>query len=176
MFYLAAGMRIVARDTISTFLHVDMEKVQIIFAIPEIGQGAGEFILGDLLVMAAETKIIILRTVFLVKLLGIITRKKAAVLGTMHLMTGLAITGLDRAMLKMAAGDIVAQFVMTAETEFCRGIFQQSLLVGGVSPVALRTLSLVNRRVLVSRGFDITVNRRAQLLMTTGTERAAFLV
>ena len=176
MFYLAAGMRIVARDTIPTFLHVDMKKMQIIFAIPEIGQGTGEFILGNLLVVTAETQVIILRTVFLVKLLGVITRQKAAVLGTMHLMASLAITGLNRAMLKMTAGDIIAQFIMTAETEFCGGIFQQSLLIGRVSPVALRTLSLVNRRVLVNRRFDITVNRRVQLFVTAGTEFAAFFV
>ena len=176
MFCLAAGMRIVARDTIPTFLHVDMKKIQIIFAIPEIGQGTGEFILGNLLVVTAETQVIILRTVFLVKLLGVITRQKAAVLGTMHLMASLAITGLNRAMLKMTAGDIIAHFIMTAETEFCGGILQQSLLIGRVSPVALRTLSLVNRRVLVKRCFDITVHRSIQLFVTAGTEFTAFFM
>lgn len=123
MFCLTAGVRIMASDTISALLHVDMIKVQIIFAIPEIGQGAGKFILGDLLVMAAETQIVILRTVFLVKLLGIITHKNTTVLGTMHFMTGHAITGLNRTMLGLAAGNIIAQFIVTGKTKFCRGIF-----------------------------------------------------
>lgn len=176
MFCLAAGMRIVARDTISPFFHINMEKVQIIFTIPEIGQGIGELILGDLLVMAAETKIIILRAVLLVKLLGIIAHQNTAVLGAMHLVTGHAIAGLDRAVLIMAAGDIIAQLVMTGKAQFGRGVFQQSLLVGGVSPVALRALSLVNGRMLVSCCLDIIVHGGTQLLVTTGTECAAFLV
>ena len=108
MFCLAAGMRIVAGNTIPTFLHVDMEEMQIVFPIPEIGQGAGEFILGNLLVVAAETKIIIFRAVVLIELLGIITHKKATVLGAMRLMAGRAITGLDRPMLVPAARDFIA--------------------------------------------------------------------
>ena len=176
MFCLAAGMRIVARDTISPFFHINMEKVQIVFTIPEVGQGIGELILGDLLVVAAETKIIILRAVLLVKLLGIITHQNTAVLGSMHLVTGHAIAGLDRAVFIMAASDIIAQLVMTGKAQFGRGVFQQSLLVGGVSSVALRALSLINRRMLVSRCLNIIVHGRAQFLVTTGTKRAAFLV
>lgn len=176
MFHLTAGMRIVARNTISTFLHVDVEKVQIIFAIPEIRQGVGELILGYLLVMAAETKIIIFRAIFLIELLGIITHQNPAVLGPVHLMTGHAITGLDRTMLIVAAGDIIAEFIMAAEAQFGRGVFQQGLLVGGMGAMTLRAFTLINRGMLVNRCFNIAVHSRTQFLMTTGAESAAFLV
>lgn len=176
MFCLAACVRIVASDTISALLHIDMIKVQIVFAIPEIGQGAGKLILGNFLVMAAETQIIILRTVFLVKLFGIIPHKHTAEFGTMHLMAGHAIPGLNRTMLELAAGDIIPQLIMAAETQFCRIIFQQGLFVGGMGPVALGTLALINRSVLESCSFNVAVYSRTQLLMTLSTERAAFFV
>lgn len=176
MLCLAAGMGIVASNTVSALLHIDMKKVQIVFTIPEIGESAGEFILGYLLVMAAKTQVIILRTVILVKLLGIIPHKNPTVLGAMHLVTGHAITGLNRTMLRLAAGDIVAQLVMAGETQLCRGFFQQSFLVGGMSPMTLRTLPLVNGGVLKGGGFNITVNSRTQLLMTFSAECAAFFM
>ena len=123
MLCLAAGMRIVTRDTVPALFHIDMIKVQIVFAIPEIGQGAGKLILGNFLIMAAEAQILILRSLFLVKLLGIIPHQKTAVLGAMHLMAGHAITGLNRAMLRLAAGDSIAQLIMTGKTHFCRVVF-----------------------------------------------------
>jgi len=76
----------------------------------------------------------------------------------------------------VAASDIIAQLVMTGKAQFGRGVFQQSLLVGGVSPMTLRAFSLINGRMLVSRCLNIIVHCGAQLLVTTGTERAAFLV
>lgn len=176
MLCLTAGVRIVASDTISALFHIDMIKVQIVFTIPEIGQGAGEFVLSNLLVMTAETQIIILRTVFLVKLIGIIPHKHTAEFGTMHLMAGHAITGLNRAMLGLAAGDIITQLIMARETQFCRVIFQQGLLVGGMCPMTLGTLTLINRRVFEGCGFNVAVYSRTQLLMTLSTERAAFLM
>lgn len=176
MLWLVAGVRIVAGDTISALLHINMIKMQIVFAIPEIGQGAGEFILGYFLIVAAETQIVILRAVFLVKFLGIIPHKHTAEFGTVHLMAGHAIPGLYRTMLRLAAGDIVTQLIMAGETQFCRVIFQQSLLVGGMGPMALGALALINRRVFESRGFNIAVYGRTQLFMTFSTERAAFFV
>lgn len=176
MLCLTAGVRIVASDTISTLFHINMIKVQIVFAIPEIGQGAGEFILGNFLVVAAETQIVILRAVFLVKLLGIIPHKHTAEFGTVHLMAGHAIPGLHRTMLGLAAGDIISKLIMAGETQFCRVIFQQSLLAGGMGTMAFGTLALIYRRMFESRGFNIAVYGRAQLLMALSTERAAFFV
>lgn len=176
MLCLAAGMRIVASNTVSALLHVDMIKVQIVFAIPEIGQGAGEFILGDFLVMAAEAQIIILRAVFLVKLFGIIPHKHAAEFGAMHLMAGHAITGLNRAMLRFAAYDSIAQLIMAGKTHLCRVVFQQSFLVGRMSPVAFRTLALINGGVFKGGGFNVAVYGRTQLLMAFSAKRAAFFV
>lgn len=176
MLCLTAGVRIVASDTVSPLFHVNMIKVQIVFAIPEIGQGAGKFILGDFLVVAAETQVIILRAVFLVKLLGIISHKHTAEFGTMHLMAGHAIPGLDGAMLGLAAGDIISQLIMTAETQFCRVIFQQSLFAGRMGSMALGALALINGRVFEGRGFNIAVYGRTQLLMTLSAERTAFFV
>lgn len=63
---------------------------------------------------------------------------------------------------------------MTAKTQFRRGVFQQIFFIGGVNPVTRRTLSLVNRRMLINRGFNIIVNSGVQLLVASGTKLAAF--
>ena len=108
MFCLVAGMGVMASNTSTAFLSVHMEKMQIVFPVPEVGQGAGEFVLGNLLVVATETEIIIVRAVVVVEFLGKIPHKQAAELGTMHIMAGRAITGLHRTMLITAARDFIA--------------------------------------------------------------------
>lgn len=124
MLRLGAGMGVMAGDTAPPLLHVDMKIMEIIFPVPEVGEGLGEFLLGDILVVTAETELIILRSVFFVELLGKILGKYPGVIRAMDIMAGHTVTGLHRAMAEITAGHLVGQLIMAGETELLGALLQ----------------------------------------------------
>ncbi|MDH3360407.1 MAG: hypothetical protein OEL55_05995, partial [Desulfobulbaceae bacterium] len=82
---LVACMRVVAGDTSSPLFHVDVKVMQIVFAIPEIGQGGGEFLFRDILVVASEAEIIFTCFIFTVEIPWEITDQQFRKFGAMYL-------------------------------------------------------------------------------------------
>ncbi len=118
MFGLGADMGVMAGHTITPLLHIDMEVMEVVFTVPEVGEGLGEFLLGDILIMTTETEFIILRPVLLIKFGGEILGKYPAVIGAMDIMAGHTITCLHRTMTEITARHLVGQLIVTGETEF----------------------------------------------------------
>lgn len=80
MFYLGTGMGIMASHTVTPLLHIDMEVMEIVFTVAEVGKGLGKFLLGDILIMATKTELVILWPVLLIKFLRKILGKNPAIL------------------------------------------------------------------------------------------------
>lgn len=80
MFHLRTGMGIVAGHTVTPLLHIDMEVMEIVLTVSEVGQSFGKFLLGDILIMTTKTELVILGPVLLVKFLRKILGENAAIL------------------------------------------------------------------------------------------------
>lgn len=110
-------MGIMTGDAVSALFHVHMEKMQVVLAITETGQGLGVFLFGDILVMAAKAEGIILRPVFFIEFFGVVTTEKTAELRAVHLMTGHTVAGLHRAVAVLAARNVISQLFMAGKTQ-----------------------------------------------------------
>lgn len=129
MLRLVTGMRIMTGRTGPTFFTINMEIMQVIAAVSEAGQGFGDFGFGDIPVMTAETEVVIFRSVGTVKIHGIKPRQQLGVLGTMRIMTGGAIPGLNRTVPILAGCHSFAKIAMAGETELFHGILQQGGII-----------------------------------------------
>lgn len=148
MFGLVTGMRIMASRTGSPFFTIDVEIVQVITTIPEVGQCLGGLSFRDLLIMTAEAKIIIFRGVGTVEVHRVKTRQQLGVLGTMYIVTGGAIPGLNRAVPILAGSHHLAKVTMTGEAELFHRVLKQGCIVGGMRPVAGYAFTLIHRGML----------------------------
>jgi len=176
MLGLTAGVGIMTGNTVPPLLHIDMEIMEVVFTVPEVRQRTGKLLFRYFLVMTAEAKIVILRTVIFVKLFRIITDQHPRVLRTMHLVAGSAVTRLHRSVPVLAAFDMIAQLIMAFEAERLCAVLQKRLHVGRVRTMAIGATPLIHRGMLVGGGFDILIHSRAQLLVATRAEGAARLV
>ena len=68
VFALVASVRAMAGNAGASLFHVDVKVVQVVLAVPEIGQGGGVFLLGDILVVASKTEIVLAWLVFAVEI------------------------------------------------------------------------------------------------------------
>lgn len=79
--------------------------------------------------MATETKIVIFRGVGAIKIHRIKPRQKLGVLGTMNIMAGAAIPGLDRPVPVLAGCHDFAKVAVAGEAKLFHGVFQQGGIV-----------------------------------------------
>lgn len=129
MLRLGADMGIMASHTGSPLLHVDMEIMEIVFPVSEVGKGLGELLLGNILIMTAETELVIFRLILLIELGREILGKYPAVIGAMDIMAGHTITGLYRTMAEITACHLISQLIMAAETELLGILFQHGFYI-----------------------------------------------
>ena len=128
---LPTGMRRVASYTTPALLTIHMEEMQIILTVAEVGECIGKLILGDILIMTAEAKVIITRIIGVVKIRREVTHQQSTVLRAMWHMTCRAVTGLHRPMAEFlrAVGNFIAQVYMAGKTEILHGLGKQRLIV-----------------------------------------------
>ena len=117
MLRLDTGVGIMAGHTVAALLHIYMEIMQVVFAIPEICQGLGELLLGYILVVAAKTKLIVFRPILCIKLFREILVENPSVLRAMDIMTGHTVTCLDRSMAEITSRYIVGQLIVAGKTQ-----------------------------------------------------------
>ncbi len=131
MLALGTGMGAVAGGTGSPLLPIDMEEVEVILAITEVGQFRCLLLPGNILVMAAETEVILGRAVGIIKIHRERPPKELGKGGSMNLaMASRTVTGLDRPMPEIGISHFVAEFNMALEAELLHGVIQQRFIIG----------------------------------------------
>lgn len=175
MLGLIAGMGIMTGRADPAFLAVDMEKMEVVVAVPETGKGGGALRPGDITIVAAEAKIVFVLVVGAVELRRIVAGQQFIIQGTMDIMTGRAIAGLDRTVPVAARTDDLAELGVTAETQLLHGVAQQRGVPGRMRPMTLDTQPLADRRVFYLGAVDCPVDFRGGLPVAAGAKGPARL-
>ena len=156
MLGLGAGMGAVTRGAGPALLPVHMQEVQVELAIAEVGQLCCLFLPGNILVMAAETEIILGRAVCVIKIHRKRPSKKFGKSGTVnHAVACRTVSGLNRSMFKFGIRHFVTEFNVALEAELLHSVIEQRLIIGRMGAVAIRAAAFINRHMLEFCGGDI---------------------
>lgn len=118
MFGLITGMGIMTGQTTPSLLTVDVEKMKVVFTIPEIGQLCSISGLGDLFVMTPETEIIFSWIIVIIEFLWEKAHQETAELRAMDIVTLGTGPSLYGTVQIFTAIDLIGQIDMTDPTEF----------------------------------------------------------
>lgn len=119
MLVLIGSMRLMTGLAASSLdVFVNMQEVQVLISVSEVGQGHSCLIECDILIMALKAHRIILGFIRHVEFAWEILPEQSEILGSMSVVTGTAVSLIDRSMLVFLAGNKLLQIGMTGKTEF----------------------------------------------------------
>ena len=122
MLGLITGMGIVTGCTGPALYVIYMKKVEIVTAVPKVGQGFSSLASGNITIVAAKTEVVSVLIIRAIETNWIETGQQPDILRTMDIVTSGTITGFNRPVPVLALGDDLAQIGVAVQAHLLHGI------------------------------------------------------